>query len=294
MQPYLKFWGTRGSTPICEKESQHYGGNTCCLEVSTPLTCLIIDAGTGIRKLGDELCKKNVDEIHIFFTHAHLDHLIGLPFFKPLYCEKKIIHFWCPQQERSFKSIIETLFLPETFPVGLNDFKAQIHFHDVIEGHPILLNDVQIESYPCFHPGKTLAYKLDYQNFKVGYCSDNEFLGELEPSNNITDSLIEPYQSFIDFFKNCDLLIHEAQYTVNEYKKKKGWGHSSLINAAWLIYLTQTKRWVITHHDPSYDDKTLDENKKFAEVFLKEKKLNCKIELAYDGFEIFLNNKSEH
>jgi phosphoribosyl 1,2-cyclic phosphodiesterase len=250
MKNFLKFWGTRGSCPVSGLQYSHFGGNTCCLEVQYEGTCVIIDGGTGIRPLG--LTLKHQRKIDLFLSHMHWDHLIGLPFFAPLYQKETQITIWAPQGEgRSCRELFGQLLAKEFFPVHLDQIQAQLDFQVIHEKTPIRLGALTLDFHPTIHPGKTLCFKIQTPHQTIGYVTDNEIH-------------LDKQQSFISFFKHCDYFIHEAQYTPGEYSQKTGWGHSSLSSARALIDKIQPAHWLVTHHDPEHTDNTLKELQQLA------------------------------
>ncbi len=287
---YLKLWGTRGSIPVSGPQYTTFGGNTCCLEVRKGNTIIIIDAGTGIRGLGDQLLHSDLREIHLFIGHTHWDHIIGFPFFAPLYNREFVIHIYSHAQKgHSIKNALHKVLKPDYFPVRLEEMQAEIVFHTIKGGEPVHIGELSITTAACDHPGGALAFKLCTPDRMIGYATDNEFLhGFRGAPNEIDDSdqLLLPYQHLIEFFTHCDPLIHEAQYTPREYRGKIGWGHSSMSNATALIQLCQIKNWIVTHHDPSADDATLRERLQVHWQILDDIRFHCHINLAFDGLTL--------
>lgn len=268
---FLKFWGTRGSCPVSGPQYSRYGGNTCCLEICYEETHLIIDAGTGIRPLGETLRRKTID---LFFGHTHLDHIIGLPFFAPLYQKETKIVIWSP--EKSFQEVFNSLFASELFPVHFEEVLAHIDFRTTHPKKPISLGKLSIDFHPVSHPGGAFCFKIKTPHQTIAYATDNE----------ISAKTLAPHHSFIDFLSECDLLIHEAQYFPEEYLQKVGWGHSSIANVIGLIEKVNIPDWLITHHDPRHTDQDLDRLAKKAEEILKEQHLNCRSKWIADGEEV--------
>jgi phosphoribosyl 1,2-cyclic phosphodiesterase len=263
---FLKFWGTRGSCPVSGKQYQRFGGNTCCLEIRYDDVLIVIDAGTGIRPLGNTLGTEK--KIELFLSHMHLDHLTGLPFFDPLYRKDAHITIWAPLgPDRTCRALIDELLSREFFPVHLNEIQAALEFRTVYEKSPIQIGPLTLDFHHTRHPGLTYSFKITTPHQTIGYTTDNEIK-------------IEHQQSFIDFFEGTDLFIHEAQYTEDEYTYKKGWGHSSLNHAFELVNLVKPGKWFVTHHDPEHSDSTLEELEKYAQT----QKLCCPVEWVPDHF----------
>ena len=260
MKKFLKFWGTRGSCPVSGPEYAHFGGNTCCLEIRYNDTLVIIDAGTGVRSLGATLREEK--QIHLFLGHLHLDHLIGLPFFEPLYREGVEIHIWSPQAPgKTCQALINDLLSREFFPICLNETRAKLVFQVAHIGKPVTIGPLTLDFHLTHHPGVTHCFKIKTPHQTIGYVTDNEVrLGE--------------QQSLIAFHKKCDLFIHEAQYTHEEYEEKKGWGHSPLSNVIALVNQIEPKKWLVTHHDPKHTDADL----RALEALAKSEPLVCPVE----------------
>ncbi len=288
---YIKFWGTRGSITVAGAEYARYGGNTCCLEIKQEDQLIIIDAGTGIRQLGFELLETKIKKIHLFLGHTHWDHIIGFPFFEPLYQSKYEINIWAPRGfGRMTKDLFTDLLAYEFFPIRLDEVQANIKFHEIHDRTPIkLTKNLKIDFHFTFHPGMTYCFKVYTKNQIIGYATDNEVLmGYTGHPNDIklSSPILDPHRSLIEFFSECDLLIHEAQYTSDEYKNKIGWGHSSIPNASVLLKYTKVPEWIVTHHDPQHDDKFLIQKQFFHRSTLKESNISCHVSYAFDGLTI--------
>lgn len=287
---YLKFWGTRGSCSVSGKEMLKHGGNTCSLEISYQSTRVIIDAGTGIRPLGLELLEKGDRKIHLFIGHSHWDHLIGFPFFAPIFQAGKQIHIWFPEgMPRPGRDLFKELFSIEFFPVHLEQIEAELHFHTSHPKTPINIESLKIDFHQTNHPGTTHCFKIITPKQKIGYVTDNEMLqGYHGPIGEVPDEVFEPHLDLVDFLSDCDIIVHEAQYTAKEYTEKVGWGHSSIPNALTLIQKTRCKHWIVTHHDPTHTDAELKSLLKETEKLIAEHQIPCKVEFAFDGMELLL------
>lgn len=290
--PYVKFWGTRGSTPVSGPEYSFFGGNTPCLEISHPDNMIIIDAGTGIRALGTEVAHRRFKEIHLLISHPHWDHILGFPFFLPAYSHQYDIHIYGP---KGFGKHLEDLFKGmldrDYFPVKLSEMQAKVFFHELSDDKPLTIGTVKIAaSYSC-HPGATLCFKIDMEGKKIGYVTDNEVMVGFHgnPKDLPSDSpLLEADRNLINFFKGVDILVHEAQYLPQDYRQKVGWGHSSLSNAAVFVKETGAKQWIITHHDPASTDTELHMKEQLAHQILLDCGHECHVQMAYDGMTVYL------
>ncbi|PIS02472.1 MAG: hypothetical protein COT85_05610 [Chlamydiae bacterium CG10_big_fil_rev_8_21_14_0_10_42_34] len=268
MKRYLKFWGTRGSCSVCGPQFSHFGGNTVCLEVQYDDTLIIIDAGTGIRPLGHTIHNKK--KIDLFLGHTHWDHIIGFPFFEPLYKKNTEINIWAPQGKgRSCKELFTEMLSKEFFPIHLEQLQARLEFKTIYEKTPIQIGPITLDFHATSHPGVTYCFKIKTPNETISYVTDNEI-----PKT--------PQKSLIEFHKGADILIHEAQYSAKEYTEKGGWGHSPLEEVITLVNEIQPKRWIVTHHDPNHTDAELFDLEKHA----RSQKLPCPVEWIADGCTI--------
>lgn len=287
---YLKLWGTRGSIPVSGPQYTTFGGNTACLELSRSDNKVIIDAGTGIRGLGDSLMHSNTREVHLFFGHTHWDHIIGFPFFQPLYDPEFTIHVYAEsQKERNIRDALSKILKPYYFPVRLEEMQAEVRYHGLHVGEPVTIGDMQVNVFPCEHPGGALAFRIDTPEYRIGYATDHEFLKGYRGAPGavqIDDPIVEPYRTLIDFLRGCDPLIHESQYTPREYRSKIGWGHSSISNATALVKLAEIQNWYVTHHDPGADDENLRRRARLHWQVMADAELDCHVSLAFDGLAL--------
>ena len=286
---YAKTWGTRGSIPVSGLDYYRYGGNTSCLEIRDGKHLIIVDAGSGIRALGDKVLEEGITDIHLVIGHTHWDHILGFPFFSPVYSPNTNINIYAA---KGFHRNVEELFTGmldhDYFPVRLDEMQANFTFTDLQDSRvPLEVGGIKLFYHYANHPGSTLCFKVVSENRTIGYASDNEFLLGYHghPAEiTIDHPLVHPYRSLVDFYQGCDTLIHEAQYTPQEYRKKVGWGHSSVSNAAVLMNLCRPKEWVATHHDPSHTDHILLEKLVLHRQALADCGLTtCSAHLGYDG-----------
>lgn len=290
MKNFLKFWGTRGSCSVSGSEFKHYGGNTCCLEVSYGDTHLIIDAGTGIRPLGETMVHDGSLKIDLFLGHTHWDHIIGFPFFEPIYKPGTQITIWSPAGAgRSCRELFSDLLASEFFPVRLEQVQAHLDFRTTQQKTPIKIDSLTIDFHTTQHPGITHCFKIKTPQQTIGYVTDNEMLqGFHGLLSDVTPALLEPHESLIHFLRECDILIHEAQYFPEEYLLKAGWGHSSARNSLAFIQHTKPTQWYVTHHDPLHTDADLKHLSEFVQATMKENQIHCPVEFIPDGFIIHL------
>jgi phosphoribosyl 1,2-cyclic phosphodiesterase len=284
MLKYLKFWGTRGSCPVSGPQYTKFGGNTSCAEIQYGEAHLIIDAGTGIRPLGEELLKKP-KPFHLLLSHTHWDHVIGFPFFEPLYSSDSEITIWAPPEgKKSCRQIFDDLMSVEFFPVRLSDVKAKLHFCSIEENTPIQIGPLTIHFRRAHHPSTAYCFKIQTPHQTIGYASDNEMF-----KNYHGDLMHAPEDpSLVQFFSGCDLLIHEAQYFPKEYRQKSGWGHSSVSNTVALVQKTNIHRWLAIHHDPKHTDDDLLRLAVLSQQLLDENTIPCRSEWIGDGHVVSL------
>ena len=259
----MSLWGTRGSTPTPGAKYLRHGGNTSCMSIAHEGEVFIFDAGSGIRDLGQELMDGTVLKLNLFVTHTHWDHIQGFPFFMPAYSPDFEITVWGAE---GFGKDLESIFRGQLdrdyFPVQMEDMQSSLHFRHLTE-NPVTINGVKVHWEYAQHPGATVGYKIEIGGRKVAWLPDNEFLqGYSGAPDELTrdNPFVAPYRKIIEFVSDADLLIHEAQYTNDEYIAKIGWGHCCVSNACLLMKFANVKRWIVTHHDPTHDDAFL-ENK---------------------------------
>jgi phosphoribosyl 1,2-cyclic phosphodiesterase/ActR/RegA family two-component response regulator len=287
---YIKFWGTRGSSSVSGPEYARFGGNTSCLEIRHGHDLIIVDAGTGIRSFWTTIAESKIKQINLLISHTHWDHLAGFPFFAPIYDPDCQVNIWTPIGfEKTTRELFTEMLAYAYFPVRLDDIQANLVFKDIHEGVPFQIGDIEIDTHYAFHPGATVCFKFKIDKLKFGYTTDNEFLMGYHGNPNLIGKkhpLLAPYQSMIEFFKDCDFLVHEAQYTPIEYQNKVGWGHSSITNATVLVKHTEVPGWVVTHHDPKHTDNEMLKIFQLQSDVLDEMKLQCRPRIAFDGMTI--------
>ena len=266
----IKFYGTRGSIPICAPEFQEFGGNTTCVKVggNESNDFAIFDAGTGIRDLGNEYLKRGTtqEEIYIIFSHFHWDHIQGFPFFAPAFLKDQKINLLAMGKGRrikNLKEIFETQMQKEYFPVQLDKMGAQFEFmlvdkvSEVAEANENNPAPVRISANKHKHPGDAYGYRLETDGKVFVFCTDVEHGDSID-------------KNVVALAKNADLLIHEAQYTTEELKDKKGWGHSSYEQAIQVAEMANVKVLAITHHDPDHNDEFLLKQEKICQERFKD------------------------
>ena len=238
----------RGSVPAPGAATQRYGGNTPCVEVRAGGRRIILDAGSGIRGLGEDLRDSGRPvTADILLSHYHYDHLQGLPFFAPLTEPQNRFTFHGPRREgRSVQDVLEGQMAPPYFPVTLDELvRATIEFRSIEPGETFGIGPVRLTSAELDHPGGSLGYRLEYGGRSLVYATDVEH----------TD---RPAEALVELARGADLLLHDAMYTDSEYEQRKGWGHSTWSGALATAEAAQVKKLCLFHHDPDRDDRSLE------------------------------------
>lgn len=249
-----KVWGCRGSLATPGAATLRYGGNTSCVEVRlNDGSVVILDAGTGIRKLGLALAQDPPERIDLLLTHLHLDHIEGLGFFVPLWMPGVELHVWGPPSPlMSLKDRLARYLSPPLFPLELAEAPEPPILHDVPEDE-WRLGSARVQALPVSHPGPTVGYWLEENGRSIAYIPDHEpALGK-----DLQDSSPE-WVSGYGLAQGVDVLFHDAQYTEGEYSERVGWGHSSVEDAATLALMSNAKNLILFHHDPAHDDTDLE------------------------------------
>jgi ribonuclease BN (tRNA processing enzyme) len=292
-----KIYGVRGSCPIAPSSGTKYGGNTTCLLTRTENHIVIFDAGSGIIQLGRELVpeiiehkKKSKEPYHItlIFTHTHIDHLIGFPFFAPLFIPNVHIHFFGPATLGvDFEDILRTLVEPQYFPVSMDEFRSTKYFENIDENMVIYF--LEGKSDPQFGFSETTSTdlaELVVKNMKYYvHPKDGSFNYRIENSGHslVFATDVEQYagtdQRLVKFAEGCDVFIHDSQYTLEQYLSFQGYGHSNYEMVCEAALKAKAKKLLLFHYDPNNDDEALEQIEKSA------KEIFSGAELAYEGWE---------
>lgn len=249
----ITVWGCRGSLPSPGPEKNEYGGNTSCVQVMHKGTCIILDGGSGIQRLGTTI-RNDVKELHILLTHLHIDHTMGLGFFLPLYNPNIKVHLWGPAtSDEPLLHRLRRYFSPPLFPVRLNELPTHPEIHELHDSECKIGGITVRSAYVC-HPGPTLGYRLSAGKSVFAYLPDHEVrLGSANFPN-------EPeWTSGLDIAYGADLLFHDAQYRPSEYDVRVGWGHSSIDDTLEFARLCKVRKLVLFHHDPAHTDLQLEQ-----------------------------------
>ncbi len=226
------------------------GGNTSCVEITENDTKIIIDAGSGLRNLGQCLLLERFGAgrgtAHLLLSHFHWDHIQGLPFFSPAYIPGNRLFIYAPRH--NFRTILERQQDTDNFPVALRDFRADIRFVDLNSDNAVTIGDVKVTWIKLNHPGDSYAYRLDSPNGSVVYATDCEY-------EVLNEDKIEEYSRF---FSACDVLIFDAMFAPGVEENRRGWGHSTAVMGVKVALKAKARKLVLYHHEPNYDDVTIE------------------------------------
>lgn len=274
MRMRFKFLGTRGTYPISKRSVKKYGGDTPCLQVRHDQERLILDAGTGILGINAD---RYVDlpHIHILLTHLHLDHIQGLAFFKPLFIPGKKVTIWGPAgHSETLRTRLNRYLSPPIFPVALRDIPCELTINE-LDNSEIQIGSFSIRSEFIIHRGPTLGYRIECGNKTLAYLPDHE---PMISSPSLYDG--DKWVSGFYLAQDADVLIHDTQYTEEEYATRNGFGHSSIQHTINFARRTHCKRVFMFHHDPEHNDKFLAGMLSTARDLAKE---DLKVDLAKQG-----------
>ncbi len=248
---HITCWGSRGSIPVSGLDYLKYGGDTTCLEIRTASNDLIIvDAGTGIRRLGNHLIAKNCNVYHFLFTHSHWDHLIGFPFFEPLYHGESDIQIYrCPFPGKFVEEIVNKMMGPPHFPVRYSDLKARISYTEACPSE-FQIGSVTVIPISLSHPNGGCGYKFIEDGKTFVFLTDNE-LG-FTHTNGLQAS------EYAALCRDADLMFHDAEYTPEEYKKCIEWGHSAYTDTLEMAMTAGVRRLGLFHLNRERTDADMD------------------------------------
>lgn len=302
---YLRFWGVRGSYAAPYNSHMQVGGNTSCIEICADNHTLICDAGTGIIPLGNRLMKsKQNRELFIVLSHYHWDHINGLPFFVPAFSPDWKISILGPgDSPEDVAQAVGSQMKSPYFPVGTENWRARIEYKTYPK-HRFEFGPLTVRYQSVHHPGLTYGYQISVGGRIITYIPDNECMfmektliqkgSKLNDEEKTYYDLMkdEEYESELELSRGADILIHDSQYTFNEYEQKQGWGHSCYLDTVQSALDANVKLLFLFHHDPAHDDKFMEEIRKDAEaiVQMSEKDMRCFV--AREGMRIKIGNSS--
>lgn len=247
----IRFWGARGSIGVSGEEYLKYGGDTTCVEIRTNSgEVIIIDAGTGIRRLGRSMLSEGIWEYSLLFTHAHWDHLMGFPFFAPIYMtDTKINMFGCPLSQGNVETFLAETMKAPFFPVPFELVRSKINFTEVTD-HCMALGDMTINCIPLSHPNGGVGMKFTEDGKSFVFLTDNELTYQHEGGRS--------FEEYVEFCKDADVLVHDAEYLPDEYDVRKTWGHTVYTDALELALQAGAKQFGLFHHNQDRTDDAVD------------------------------------
>ncbi len=281
---HVRFWGTRGSIATPGWKTAKFGGNTSCVEVrAEDGTIIVLDCGTGARELGRELLRSGPRplRLHLFIGHTHWDHIQGFPFFAPAFLAGAEVNIYAPLGfQKSLGAAMAGQMESSYFPVKLKDLRSHIHFTELDEGF-FRVGDVLVETQYLNHTAPTIAYRLSTRHATVAYAADHE------PFWMPGEGFLHPGDlRHVGFLRDADLLIHDAQYTHEEYKDRLGWGHSPIEYVADVALAAGARRLALFHHDPSHDDRTVETIEGIVRARVTERSGSVDVFAAAEGLAL--------
>jgi ribonuclease BN (tRNA processing enzyme) len=250
----VRFWGTRGSLATPGRDTLLFGGNTSCAQViGEEGTMLVLDAGTGIREMSKTF-PLNLKRVDVLLSHLHMDHIQGLGFFAALYNPGMEVHIWGPASPTlGLRSRLMRYLSPPLFPVHLRDLPCKLYVHDTLTMDE-QIGEFRVTSRPVCHPGPTLGYRIESSKESLAYLPDHEpVLGAVRFLSD------RDWISGMSLAKDVDVLIHDSQYTDEEYAVRIGWGHSSMKQSMEFARIAEARCLAPFHYDPSHGDQELEE-----------------------------------
>jgi phosphoribosyl 1,2-cyclic phosphodiesterase len=296
----LKLWGTRGSISVPGPGTLRYGGNTTCVEIRADGEIIVLDAGSGIRPLGLALEKEFSMEpikLSLLITHAHWDHIQGLPFFAPAYEKKNEIRVrGYDGVDTSFGEIMAEPMKAPFFPIAMRELSARIDIKKLTE-MAFSVGKVQVRARFVNHPGVCAGYRLFTSVGSIAFLPDHEpyrFLHSVKANHMSPDqakkTATEERISLVEFLKGSDILILDAQYTDAEYESHVGWGHGSVSSTVSLALDAEVRRLLLFHHDPGHDDTMVDAMVDEARRLIRENGKELEVDGAREGEELVLRD----
>ena len=246
----VRYWGVRGSVPTPGPETVRYGGNTTCLEIRCDDKLFVIDSGTGARGLGSALMKASQGglKLHLLYSHQHLDHIQGFPFFAPIYAPTTQLDVHAGTSPETTLRVLETQMAYPNFPVLLSELPSDIRYHGFEPGDSLELDGITIDTCALNHPGGAVAYRFNHRGHAFVQASDTEHDGDT------------PDPGLVALCRDADFLSYDSTYVHGEeYERFRGWGHSTWLDGQKVADAANVKRFVVFHHDPAHDDDFMDQ-----------------------------------
>ncbi len=298
----VRFWGVRGSFPVPGPSTNRYGGNTSCVQLSPDNgTVLIVDAGTGIRRLGKELMTRPAFRggqgvVHLLISHTHWDHIQGLPFFAPLYVKGNQINIYARQRDVDLADIFQSQTQDPYFPVGLEEVAAQVTYTDLSDGARFNAGGVQVRCTRLNHPFIAIGFRIDADGASVAYISDtapfasivleHEYIAtrpdiEAPPSVPEAAKLEAMRHGVVELCRGCGLVIYDTMFLPDEYRARPHWGHSCPEHALEIVEAAGASCLALFHHAPERSDEQVD-----AELARAQAVASCRVVAAAEGMEL--------
>jgi phosphoribosyl 1,2-cyclic phosphodiesterase len=277
----IRCFGARGSIPVSGPEYVRYGGDTACFEIrSQDDDIIIIDAGSGIRRLGNKLLREQRLTFTLFMTHSHWDHILGFPFFKPIYDpQTRITILGCTETQGDIKKLLARAMSTPFFPVPFSELEAEfIYEDDCVLSHRI--GPLEIWPIPLNHPNGGQGYKFVENNKSFVFLTDNELGYHHRGGHSL--------EAYREFAQNADLLIHDAEFTPEEYQRTRGWGHSTYLQALDLAIQTRVARFGLFHHNQDRHDAAVDRMLQHCREIIAEQKVTLEVFALTQETEITL------
>lgn len=275
----IRCWGARGSIPVSGKDYLRYGGNTTCLEIRNNRDdILLVDAGTGIREAGNAFLADGRRDFTLLLTHAHWDHIMGFPFFRPLYFEKTNLTVWgCAFAQNSIKEMLARVMSAPYFPIKYDDIHANVTYEDICK-ETYQLGNLIITPIALSHPNQGTGYKFSEAGRNFVFLTDNE-LG-MQHEGGLS------HDNYIEFCRGADLLIHDAEYLDEEYPKRRGWGHSTVEQATRLALDAGVKQLGLFHHNQDRIDTEVDNLVALSRRIISEQKSTLACFAVHQAMEL--------
>ena len=305
-----RFWGVRGSIPVPGPQTNRYGGNTSCVQIDAEgMDPIVIDAGTGIRRLGKDLATRDFGEgrgvAHLLISHTHWDHIQGLPYFSPLYTRGNRLHVYALRRDTHLRAVFASQTESPYFPVSLDELRADVDFHELGDSQRFEIGPAVVRCTRLNHPWIALAYRIDLEGRSVVYASDtapftdilfeHEFIGQPPAPGEPVDPgkaalLMAMRDALVDLCRGADLLIYDTQFTPEEYRQKPHWGHSTPDDAIAIAREADVKKLALYHHAPHRTDDEQDAILEHYRDALRGQPLQ--LVAAYEGLELPVGGSS--
>lgn len=289
----VRFWGVRGSIPSPAPDTVGYGANTSCIELRVGDQLLILDAGSGIRRLGAHLQQEfgaGGFDATLLISHTHWDHIQGLPFFAPAYCDANRIRILTPPGKRlQIETALKNQMKPMHFPVRLAHLAALDAIGELPEGSA-RIGALSIRTTNLHHPGGCGGFRISARGTSIAYLPDHEpYHSSLAEGTPPVDA--EAAQAaLIAFVRNCDLLVLDTQYDEAEYPTRQGWGHGCLPDSVALAIEADVRELVLFHHDPSHGDEKIKQMLARAKELVRRRGSHLSVRAAREGDEIIIRS----